>query len=260
MNMHLSLEMAMGGSAYLIPGVVDARLWQEAQHRVFPAPPRSLWSRLTGLGGGSETQTFPKVTTYPNGDRLIEPQVIPILDHLIPDLLNWVQSCLATPSQASRAALEYLRTIMPTLYMRGHQRLSEPNPNFYIQVTFSGCAGMAETSARLSSHWAMLWYRTNHDRLTRDYLAPGGFQPDPYDPVQDEPLLFLPLGQLGYVEYLPSEVPTARPIVELDQSIIDSWSGGLDIERVTEVVERYMTVRRCRCQLCEPALGDIPFD
>ena len=119
---------------------------------------------------------------------------------------------------------------------------------------------MAETSARLASHWTTLWFRADHDRLTREYLTPFGFQPDPYDPAQDKPLLFLPLGEFGYAEYIPSEGSTSRPTIELDQSVFESRPDDLDIERLTELVGRHMTAQRCRCQLCEPGLRDVPFD
>lgn len=250
----------MGGYAYLIPGTVDARVWQDVQHPPSPAPSESIWSRITSFGRSGPAHTFPKVTTYPNGDRLIELQADPLPDRLIPDFLHWVQFSLTTPSQASVVVLEYLKEITPTLHLRGVQRPSESSPAFYIQMMFSGCAGMAETSARLSSHWTTLWYRANHDRLTRDYFAPFEFHPDPYDSAQDEPLLFLPLGELGYVEYIPSQDPTSRPMVELDQSVIESCTDELDIMRLTEKVGEHMTAQRCRCQLCEPGLGDIPLN
>lgn len=249
----------MGGHAYLIPGAVDARLWQGAQQPAAPAPPVSIWNRIARLGRRDSSATLPRVIILPKGDRLIELQADPLPNRLIPDFLNWVQSSLATPSQASRVALEYLREITPTLYLRGEQRRSDPSPAFSIQMTFSGCAGMAQISARLSSHWTALWFRANHDRLTREYLVPFGFQPDPYDPAQDEPRLFLPLGELGYAEYIPAEDPTSRPMVELDQSVFESRPDDLDVERLTELVERYMTAQRCRCQLCEPGLRDVPF-
>jgi hypothetical protein len=253
-------EVLMGGHAYLIPGTVESRLWQDTQHSPSPTPPESLWRKITGLGHSGAAQTLPRVTMYPNGDRQIELRADPLPDCLIPDFLGWVKSRLAIPSQASAVGLEYLKQLIPTLYVRGEQRPTEPKPAFYVQISFSGCAGMAETSSRLAAHWTALWYRADQDRLAREYLAPFGFQPDPYDAAQDEPLLFLPLGELGYAEYIPSEDSTFRPRVELDQSVLESRPDGLDVERLREMVGGHMTAQRCRCQLCEPAFGDVPFD
>lgn len=253
-------EMTMGGHAYLIPGTVDARLCQGIPRFTSPDPRHSIWNKIARLGRRDSSAPLPRVIIFPNGDRHIELQADPLPDRFIPNFLSWVKSRLTTPSQASAVVLEYLKEIAPTLYLRGEQRRSDHSPAFYIQIAFSGCAGMTETSARLSTHWTTLWYRADHDRLTRDYLVPFGFQPDLYDPAQDEPLLFLPLGELGYAEYIPSEDPASRPLVELDQSAVESRPDGLKVERLTELVGSHMTALCCRCQLCEPGLGDVPFD
>ena len=125
-------EMTIGGNAYLIRGTVDSRLWQGAQQPAAPTPPVSIWSRIARLGHSGATQTLPKVTTYPDGDRLIELQADPLPNRLIPDFLSWVKSHLTPPSQASGVVLEYLKAITPTLYVRGGQSPSDPSPAFYI--------------------------------------------------------------------------------------------------------------------------------
>ena len=143
----------MGGYAYLIPGSVDPRLWQNAPLSTLAPPSRSLWSRLTGAARSGGSSNLPRVTALPNGDRLFELNADPLLDRLIPDFLNWLRARLVPPSRASAVALEYLQEIKPTLYVRGEQHPADSRPAFYVQMTFSGCAGMAETSARVASHW-----------------------------------------------------------------------------------------------------------
>jgi hypothetical protein len=246
----------MGGHAYLISGTLDPQLWQNAQQSTSPPPPRSLWRRIAGMAWNDAPPNLPHVTTLPNGDRLLELAADSLPDRLIPDLLGWIKIHLTPPSQASASALEYLSNIKPTLYVRGLQRTDKANPEFWIQVTFSGCAGQAETSAHLASHWTALWYGAEHERITREHLIPFGFRPHAYDTAQDEPMLFLPVGDLGYAKYMPPDQPSSQPTLELDQAVIESRPNDPAIERLNESVVVYMTDCRCRCQLCDPGFGD----
>jgi len=247
----------MGGDAYLISGTVDSRHWPLDQQPTSLPPPRSLWQRLTSMVGSTDTSGLPRITTLPNGERLIELPSGPLNHQLVSDCIRWLTSRLAPPSQASTLALKYLREIKPTLYLRGQQRRDEMVPEFYIQITFSGCAGQAETSARLASHWTALWYRTEHTRLTSEYLTPFGFQPRPLESLQEEPMYFLPVSDVGYVEYLPPADPSAEPLLELDYCIVESRPNDRVIEKLNGPVALAMADRRCHCQLCDPGFNAI---
>jgi hypothetical protein len=48
---------------------------------------------------------------------------------------------LPTPSSGTTVVLDYLKEIEPTVYVRGLKQRSRPEPEFYVQITFSGCAG-----------------------------------------------------------------------------------------------------------------------
>ena len=153
--------------------------------------------------------------------------------------------------------LQYLTDIEPTIYVRGLQRVGEQRPGFYVQVSFSGCAGQAETSARAAYHWAAQWYAAEHKRIESEYFAPFGFTAAPPGDGEVEVMMFLPAGDLGYLEY-QTEGPRepGESAFDLDAAVAEANDGNPLLERLDETFTPYMSVARCRCQLCEPDFGD----
>jgi hypothetical protein len=47
---------------------------------------------------------------------------------------------------------------IPSLYCWG-EREAGSDTRSYVQLGFSGCAGMAEVSATVAGHWAAAWIR-----------------------------------------------------------------------------------------------------
>ena len=244
----------MGGDAYHIPGTPEPRLWHDAQPPPAPVPPPPFWRRLLGERWGLPEALLPRVIVSRNGDRCFElsPGTLPA--QLLPDLRNWVSSRIPTPSQASTAVLGYMRDTEPRLFVRGLQRAAQDVPEFWIQIGFSGCAGEAETSARVATHWTALWHGAEHERIAGEYLRPFGFAPHPYHARLGEPRYFLAAGDLGYLEFTPAHQRSARqPAFELDHSTEEAHSGDPLLERLHEAFGQYMAEGRCRCQICEPA-------
>jgi hypothetical protein len=191
----------------------------------------------------------------PNGDRFFDVPAGP-LKPLIGEFRSWIRTRVPRPSKGSAVLLQYLADIEPTIYVRGLQRVGDERPGFYVQVSFSGCAGQAETSARAAAHWASLWYAAERGRIDSDYLTPYGFTAAP-DLGETDVMMFLPAGDLGYLEY-STDVPRepGASVFELDQSVVEAHEGDPVLDRLDETFAPYMAAARCRCQLCEPDFGD----
>lgn len=239
----------MGGHAYMIPGTLAV------EPLAAPAPePRSFLKRLLGGSGGP---TPPRVTALGGGDTLYDVDAGPLRKQLVADFREWLRRKLPAPSSGTQLPLGYVMDIEPAIYLRGLQRVGEAAPQYSLQVSFSGCAGEAETSARVAAHWAALWYREQRERLANTFLRPFGFDPASDDPSEDEPFAFLPAGDLGYLELVvDDDAGSDAPRFELDYSTASALEGDERLERLTELYGPYMTGGRCRCQLCEPDFGD----
>jgi hypothetical protein len=239
----------MGGYAYIIPGTYAPGRVGE------PAPePRSFLTRLLRR---DTDPTAPRVTVLASGDTLYELEPGALRKQLVADFRGWLRRKLPVPSEGTQVPLDYVMEIEPAIYVRGLQRAGEAAPQYNLQVSFSGCAGEAETSARVAAHWAALWYRDEHERLAHACLRPFGFEPAPHDPTQDEPLAFLPAGDLGYLELVvPDDPESDAPAFELDYSMAAAHEGDERLARLHDLYGHYMRGGRCRCQVCEPDFGD----
>ena len=238
----------MGGYAYIIPGTLSP------ERLAASAPPPGFLQRLLGAGAGTEK---PRVTTLGSGDRLYEIEPGALQKQLVQDFRHWLKSKLPTPSKGTQVPLQYVMDIAPTVYVRGLQRAGEEAPQYNVQVSFSGCAGEAETSARVATHWAGLWYGAEHQRLADVFLGPFGFDPAPYEPSREERFAFLPAGDLGYLELVSVEDSgDDAPGFELDYATASTFEGDPRLERLNELFGHYMKRGTCRCQLCEPDFGD----
>ena len=218
-----------------------------------PVPSPSLFKRLLGTAPATGT----RVTTLAGGDILHEIEPGALGRHLVHDFREWLHARLPSPSEGTALPLQYVVEIEPSVYVRGLQRAGENAPRYNVQLSFSGCAGEAETSARVAAHWASLWYRAEHERVANAFLRPFGFEPAPYDPALDDTFAFLPARDLGYLELVSAEDSSAgTPGLELDYSTATAHEDDPRLERLNELYGHYMKSGRCRCQLCEPEFGD----
>jgi hypothetical protein len=248
----------MGGHAYVISGQLTSDRLAEAERPVQPPPP-PIWQRLFGVP--TRAVKGRRVAELPNGDRLIEIPAAPLEAALVGDLRSWLDERMPHPSRGTSVVLEYMSGVPPTVYVRGLQRANMHEPAYYVQVTFSGCAGQAETSARAVAHWAAAWYAAEHDRIAAAHLTPFGFLPALDVQGEDEPMVFLPAGDLGYLEYIPPDARgEGQAAFEIDQAVVEAYEGSPLLTRLNDVFEGYMRDAVCRCQLCDPEFGDAAID
>ncbi len=238
----------MGGSALLIHGTPSADL-------LTPRPvARSLTDRMLGrhpVSGPTETPIGRDrvMLEIPSGP------LRPVADHF----RAFVKRAFDTPWPSTTNALDYLALDVITPYLRG-DRNGKEEPDWYFQLTFSACAGMADVSAEVGSHWAEIWYRTSADELAANYFLPFGFTPDRLD-ATGPPKRFVPLDALGYAlmrddaETADSE-PNGSRYFEIDYSARETL-GDVDLtdewKELDEALSGDRAAGKCLCQLCAPA-------
>jgi hypothetical protein len=221
----------MGGSAFLIHGEFDADRAAQA------AAPPSFFDRLRGRQAPALS-----TTRLPNGRSLLQFPPDAIAQALAADYLAFVRERLTPPSPASRVVLEYLALGQPTIYLRADRGPGETAGPWYVQISFSGAAGMCETSARVAAHWAARWFASRGDAIRIAILAPNGFTVANGEPIADA--IFVPTPQTGYAE-------RDEGIFTIDASVLE---GQEDPETLVQALARdygpAFDDGACHCQMC----------
>lgn len=197
------------------------------------------------------------------GDVLLEMPCEP-LHPLADDFRRFVDTAFDHPWVSTQSIRDYLAIGVTTIYLRATRSGDEP-PDWYVQVTFSGCAGMADTSAEVATHWAELWYRRVHEDLASKYFHPFGFTPAEIE-ATGPAKRFVPLGRLGYALFYTDDEAAdleAASKFEVDGSVHEALSD-LDLtEDWRELDQALSDVRAagaCLCQLCAPRLDLSRFE
>lgn len=239
----------MGGNALLVWGTADVERLAR----------RGALARLFGHGA-------PREVDIGSGRTLVElsPRGVRAL---APAFKSYVRRTASPPWAATSSVVSYL-DIAFELFVRG-ERQGATAPAWYVQLSFGGCAGMAETSSEVAAHWANKWWADERE-LIAGLLAPRGFTPTHVTGTGGE-LTFLPLGDLGYASFrkegyrFDAETPPTH--FEIDASVAEGNEEGA--ERLSRILEKdwapYMADGRCHCQLCDPGfdhaiLSDLPLE
>jgi hypothetical protein len=243
----------LGGSALLIHGTPSADLLMPR------AAARSLADRLLGRHPVSGP------TEAPIGhDRvLLEIPSDPLLP-LANDFRRYVDRAFDDPWPSTMCVRDYLAMDVVTIYLRG-ERVGNEVPRWAVQLTFSACAGMADTSAEVAAHWAEIWYRQAGDELASKYFLSFGFTPERVE-TTGPAKLFVPLGRLGYALFhggAEANPDSEGRNFELDWSSLETLNGGDLTREWQELDEALSDVRAaavCRCQFCAPGQDLSRFD
>ena len=242
----------MGGSALLIHGTPSADLLAPR------AAPRSLTDRLLGR----HPSAGPTETPVGREHKLLEIPSGP-LRPLADDFRAFVEGAFDDPWPSTQNVRDYLDIGVITTYLRGSRAGSEA-PSWYVQFTFSACAGMADASADVAAHWAEIWYRRTADELASKYFRPFGFTPER---VEGPAGRFVPLGHLGYAlihdgEEGNPEVPGSRYFA-LDYSVLETLEEE-DLTREWQELDAALSdvhaAGVCLCQFCAPSLDLSRFE
>ena len=244
----------MGGSAVLIYGTPSPDLLTPR------AANRSFADRLLGR----RPQSGPRETPI-GGDRVLLEIPSGPLRPLADDFREFVAKAFDEPWPATAAVRDYLAMDVVSIHVRGERNASEA-PNWYVQVTFSACAGMADTSAEVAAHWAEIWYQRAGDALASRYFLPFGFTPERTE-TTGPPKLFLPIGRIGYALFQRADAEAASdPEVrnfQLDWAVLETLEDvdlTRDWQELDEALSDVRAAGVCLCQFCAPALDLSRFD
>lgn len=255
----------MGGDAFLLEGEVAPALLEER------ALPRTLLDRLlfrTRRAGLRRTALGEQVLLE------VEP-LLEAVAALWPVFRRWLAGRLPPERGPAAAAVhEYLALDPCTVYLRGEERGGRAR--FYAQLTFTGCAGLAETTAAACVHFAERWWTDERAALTAG-LAGAGFAPSgPWrEDVVPAPPLFFPLRRGGYALFTDAQAlppappgvppPEGLPWLEVDGALHEGGEvEDVDaaLARLRPLAEAAFAERRCRCDLCAPEFrrtDDLPL-
>ena len=145
------------------------------------------------------------------------------------------------------------------LHVRGDATGSNP-PDWYVQLSFSGCAGMAQVSSELAAHWAERWYRAEQADLVSRYLQPYGFEPSGRIEPGRSLDVFVPLGSAGYARYDATRGPEDGEFSEsryfdIDASALETLGESersRALRKLDEDVPPLLSTDSCCCQWCAP--------
>lgn len=234
----------MGGAAYVIYGDLNPS-------RLDPLPRKqSLIDKLLGRQFFDETKSTDQgrctMTEVPPGD---------MARRLTDAFESFLKARMTDFWPATRTALDYLKSISPKVYLRGEKRDGADETDWYVQLTFKGCAGMAEVSAQLAYHWAEIWVQHDIQKITEEILVPEGFTPKLKLEIDENPGIFIPVGDARYALYASVWMDDGGvPSFELDQSNLEGREDdgeGL-LEEVQDRLGSLVADGKCRCQLCMP--------
>ena len=228
----------MGGSAFLIYGRVA-----EERSRVKPG----AW---TSVGANRRIVTLPTDV------------VSKLPDAFLADLGRR----FSKPWSATATTLEYLQADATTAYLRGDEEAGK-GLEWYVQLNFSGGAGLSEVSAVLAVHWAERWFATQPSALAAAYLEPDGFSPNGRVEPLNAAHMFVPVGAAGYA-IIDRSSPDG-PMLDVDQWALeaieefgedDEIDATAMLDRAYAAMPSLRSADSCCCQWCTPQLDPTPLD
>ena len=242
----------MGGAAFLLEGSVSPALLEERTQ------PRTLLDKLL-----FRTRKLAVERQNWGEETQLEVPLPSALRGLPVAYSEWLDGTLGASRSPALAALkDYLSVDVCDLNLRGVEKEGQP-ARFYLQLTFSGCAGMGETSAQVAAHWAQIWWERDPEGLSA-LCTPHGFTPGGIwqeGAMLDQ--LFFPLKEGGYAIYTEQESlpgasdhvppPEALPWLEVDGALEEEHLDVMErLEQLKPLAKTTFRVRRCRCALCDP--------
>ncbi len=239
----------MGGTAAIIRGKVDDRLLR-------PGPAKQgILDRILGR----------KKLIGPREDRMGDGRSLIELSSddfkcLATAFENFLRQSIPQTWESTKLFFDYLSINTLSIYVRG-ERVSPPSEiDWYLQFSFSGCAGMAETSAELGSHWVEQWFQKEGDEIQRTILNGLGFFHKSTG-IHSAGLVFVPFEGLGYGRRLDDQTSMdpeweGSQIFEFDGALTEDLQEKEKLERFREIDKRFGDLGsdgKCLCQLCSPA-------
>ena len=233
----------MGGSAFLLFGSIDPILLEKREIK------QTLFQKIFGI----KKYTGPTETKMNDNYSLmsINNHGLGILEKIFK---KYLLEAIPNPNTATKQFMDYINIKTITIYLRGNKKVDKTE--WYVQITFSGCAGMSETSAALGSHWAELWINKERNKIT-EILAKNGFIIDE-NRNESEKNFFIPFDKYGYAKVLneneiDDEIEGSK-YFEIDQAVLESLSDEEQtlLSKLDNKYYTYVNNKICHCQICDP--------
>lgn len=245
----------MGGMVAVLRGRADSRLLE-------PRPAkRGLIDRLLGR----HPVEGPREIKLGDGSSMIE---LPSdsLNHLPKEFQLYLRRSMPEPWQSTKSFLDYLSIDILSVQLRGERKSNDREMSWYLQFSFSGCAGMAETSAELGSHWVEKWIQKEGPIIQDTLLTPNGFNRD-LSQTGSWQVVFVPFEGLGYGRRVVDST-TVDPewegskLFEFDYAQIEAFQVNGELGKLRSLDERFVDLGSngsCLCQLCSPSFKPPQF-
>jgi hypothetical protein len=241
----------MGGAAFLIFGKLDMDVFgalpvrKGLLNRVLRRTNRDLIKSLT-MGKRGTLLDLPSTSLQGVKDAF----------------RGFLRESLRSPSPSDLSVLNgYFTLDVISVFLRSEQEEAGTTKQ-YVQIGFSGCAGLAEISAELGAHWAEIWYRDRKQFLIRSFFDPVGFTPTTEESACESHRVFVPAGAHGYALFTdaveaggPYEEASYPPF-EMDAAIEEEIGQDKTRELLEQVRRKYMRQAKegkCLCGLCRAA-------
>lgn len=247
----------MGGSALFIYGTISDALLQ-------PQPvSRSLISRLLR----KPAPAAPEWRQIGRNRQLMDLSASG-LETLADEFRAYIERRFNPRWAATSSVIDYLDSGVIDLHLRGDQE-GESAPDWYVQLNFSGCAGMAQVASEVATHWAEQWYRAESARLTSTLLRPHGFEPNGRIEGASEAAVFVPIGIGGYAVYTatppddPEDDRSRFGHFDVDGSVLETLDEPEQAElsrRLDGELRPLIPEAKCCCQWCLPDFDIAAID
>lgn len=225
----------MGGNALIIQGRVDLER----------ATRPGIWGRLVGKKPWTAADLKGNFVTLPPAK----------VQFLAQEFREFLSARLRPAWPSTRVIQDYLK-IGTKVFLRGDCRKGGDR-TWYLQLSFSGCGGMAEISSLVATHWAEVWFRETEMALKPKLIA-AGFTPLPLPEKPTETTRFLPFGEFGYVAQVPSResIEGSEEEFEFDEAAMEALLGEVAplVREIKTKGSLLLADTRCHCQMCDPKL------
>lgn len=243
----------MGGAAFVLECRVAKSLFEER-----PLP-RTLMDRLLFRTRRAGVQR----TTW--GDVTHLEFAVPDALAALPDVAKaWIRERVPASDTSARVVIDkYLTLPVGRVSLRGEEKKGVVTTT--VDFIFSGCAGVAETSAAVAAHWFDRWWREDRAAIEIACAGSGVAFIDVFRFEGESAPIFLPLKEGGYALYtdalsLPPTPdlppPEDLPWLEIDDALYATRS---DVEQVMPALKNFAQTlfadRRCRCVMCDPTFA-----
>lgn len=180
---------------------------------------------------------------------------------LLESMRDFIVQAVGAPHSETASVLDYLRESCGA-FIQGEGTAGSALIEWYVQISFSGCAGMSEVSAELALHWSDLWLRRSIDSVSAGVLVPSGFTPRGAPASDTFRTTFLPVSNFGYAAcVMESDSFSRRVEFSFDRAFFDPVAEDDDpsVEQFASKYGELMLDRGCRCQLCMPGFAPVRY-